>query len=96
MAKAKTKKGKASDIELRPHVGIDRAGREITFAQDQIFVKGVRVGYIGHTPGTTCCMILPVGSKTLAEIYKAIEVKFGTAPSGTMTAPAIEERSDDE
>lgn len=98
MAKAKPSrtdtKAKAG-IELRPHTGIDRAGRELTFDQDQIFSKGVRLGYVGHQPGTTVCLIVPVDAKTLAEIHKAIEAKFGKPPKGTLTAPVIPESSDE-
>lgn len=82
------------DIELRPHVAIDRNGKEIVFAQDQVFIKGMRAGYIGHQPGTSLCMIRPVDKDTLAAIYKKIADKFGKEPSGTLTAPVIESRDD--
>lgn len=92
MAKRATKTKaatKSPDIELRPCEGIDKAGKHVVFAQDQIFHKGIRLGYVGHEPGTSLCLIVPVDKSTLEKIHKAIEAKFGKQPSATLTAPVI-------
>lgn len=84
------------DIELRPHVAIDRAGREVVFRQDQIFLNGMRVGYVGHDPGTPICLIRPADADTKAAIEAAVQNKFGEKPKAIHTAPVIQQRDDDE
>lgn len=83
------------NIELRPHTGIDRAGRLVTFAQDQIFLNGVRVGYVGHSPGETICLIRPADEGTVAEIKRAIAAKHAGPDRSVKTAPVIEEAGDE-
>lgn len=96
MAKAVRKKSE-STIELRPHVAIDRTGKEVTFAQDQIFrvSDNTRLGYVGHAPGTAVCLIVPVDKETKAEIKRVVADKFGTPPASILTAPVITQRDED-
>lgn len=83
-------------IELRQMKGIDRAGREVVFAQDEILVDGVRKGYVGHEAGTAVCLIVPVSAEVKAAIQKAVGAKFGKKPSVILTAPQIESRDDNQ
>lgn len=82
------------NIELRPHEASDRSGRKVVFAQDQIFLNGMRVGYVGHQPNEGICMIRPADAETIAEIRKAVEAKRGTPAEYVITAPVISDDSD--
>lgn len=84
------------NIELRPHTGRMPSGQEVTFAQDQIFVNGVRAGYVGHKPGEGICLIRPADTATVSAIMNMVEEKRGTAAPYVQTAPAISDDRDDE
>lgn len=85
------------NIELRPCTAFDRAGQHITFAQDQIFLNGYRIGYVGHAPGDTACLIRPVDKETSEAISAVIaEARNGVAPSSMLRAPVIEQQETDD
>lgn len=85
------------NFELRPHKAIDRTGQEVTFAQDQIFLNGVRIGYVGHALGESASLIRPVDKETGEELKKFIAAaRGGVTPSALFKAPVIEDVSDDE
>lgn len=44
-------------IELRPHTGIDRIGREIEHDQWMIYDNGLHVGYVGYSAGAPINLI---------------------------------------
>lgn len=83
------------ELELRPHTATRIDGRVETFAQDQIFLNGMRIGYVGHKPGEAICLIRPADAETVAEIQKLVEEKRGTPASHVQTAPMIQERDDE-
>lgn len=84
------------DIILRQHTGRTEQGRLVRATQDQIFLNGVLVGYVGHQAGSTICIIRPgvagdVG--TMAEISARVTEKFGWTPAGASAVPQL---TDDE
>jgi hypothetical protein len=83
------------DIELRPHTAFNREGEEVTFAQDQIFLNGMRVGYVGHGEGEGASLIRPCDAGTIEAISAAIAEKRGSAPAHVHTAPVIQEKDDE-
>lgn len=83
------------EIELRPHVGRTMAGTEVVFAQDQIFLNGMRIGYIGHQPGDGICLIRPVDADTLAEIKRVVDEKFGERDRTVAAATPISDERDE-
>lgn len=84
-------------IELRPHVGRTMSGLEVTFAQDQVFLNGVRIGYHGHAPGDMLALIRPVDAGTLDAINQAVDEKFPQRRKGVAVAtPISDERESDE
>jgi len=83
------------EFELRPCTAIDRIGRRVVFAQDEIFLNGRRIGYVGHTPGEQASLIAPVDKET-ADGLKAFiaESRNGVAPCAIYAAPVIEDREE--
>jgi hypothetical protein len=84
------------DIILRQHTGRTEEGRLVRATQDQIFLNGVLVGYVGHQAGSTICIIRPGVSgdrETMAEISARITEKFGWTPAGSTAVPQL---TDDE
>lgn len=80
------------ELELRPHIATRIDGRVETFAQDQIFLNGTRIGYVGHKPGESISLIRPADAETVAEIQKLVEEKRGTPASHVQIAPLIQDR----
>lgn len=77
------------DITFKQSSGVDRAGRFVTFAQDEILLNGVRVGYVGHGANEGACLIRPMDDGTKQAISDAITAHRGTAPKTMQAAPAI-------
>jgi len=88
------------EIELRPHVGYTMHGTRTVFNQDQVFLNGVRVGYVGHGPGDGLALIRPADKETIEAIVAKIEEVRGQRPASIGAAKPIEDRplegSDDE
>lgn len=84
------------NIELRPHVGRNMSGQEVVLAQDQIFLNGVRIGYIGHQPGDMIALIRPVDHGTRELIEKKVAEKFPHRRQGVAMATPISDVVDDE
>ena len=66
-------------IELKQHVGRMEDGTEVRYAMDEIFLNGVRAGYVGHKPTDPINIIRPgiVGDKeTMAAIQSRVVEKF--------------------
>lgn len=81
------------EIELRPHIGHTTSGREVVFAQDQIFLNGMRVGYIGHQTNDVICLLRPADTDTVMEIRRVVEEKFGGKPKRVTWATPISDEN---
>lgn len=83
------------DIVIKQSEGRTRSGEVVKFAQDEIWLNGMRVGYIGHNDATAC-MIRPTDDATKQAISDAIEAHRGNAPDKYLTAPVIDEPDTEE
>lgn len=83
------------DIDLRPHVGRTMSGREIVLPQDQIFLNGMRIGYIGHEDGAGICLIRPADIETIKEIEQVVDAKFPKRRQGVAMATLISNETND-
>ena len=83
------------DIVIKQSQGRTSSGEIVYFEQDEIFLNGMRVGYIGHHD-STACMIRPTDQGTKDAISEAIAKHRGKAPDKYLTAPVIEDDDTEE
>lgn len=80
-------------IELRPHVGRKETGELVRLAQDEIYLNGKRVGYVGHLAGSPVNIIAPgvaTDAPTLAAIEQHIaQARGGARPSKVAAVPEL-------
>jgi hypothetical protein len=52
------------DVTFKQSSGRNRAGEMVYFAQDEILLNGMRVGYVGHGEGEAANLIRPADDGT--------------------------------
>ncbi len=80
------------DIRLQQLVGRTDDGREVGQAVDEIFLNGVRIGYVGHSPTDPINFIRPgvlTDRETLAEIRAAVVARLGGTDRRANGVPEI-------
>lgn len=80
-------------ITLEPLVGVDEECNEIAHAQDQIFLNGLRIGYVGHAPLAPVSIIRPgvCGDKpTLAAILEKVAERLGAGERKVCGVPELQ------
>ncbi len=76
------------------------SGKVVTFKQDEIFLNGKRVGYVGHGPGEPINLLEQLDEKPKAELEALVAERRGTAAKRVNVAPGVpeelEKETDDE
>lgn len=78
------------EFALRPHVGRTISGREVHFAQDMIYVRGLHVGFVGHERGAAVNLIRALPEDTKQRLVAFITHQRGAAPHRVAEAPPLE------
>lgn len=78
------------DISLKRCAGWTSHGTLVEFAQDEILLNGMRVGYVGHAPGDAINLINPrLDQPTIDAISAHIASVRGTVAHKVCIAPEL-------
>jgi hypothetical protein len=80
------------DIVLEPLVGFTESGEQVCHALEQIFLNGIRLGYVGHGERDPINFIRPGvlnDKETLALIVQKVHEKLGGAARKINGVPEI-------